>query len=91
MGFPSGSAGKKSACNAGNTGDVGSIPGSGSSPGEGNGNPLQYSCLENPMDRGAWWAVVHRVTELDTTEHACSHRFFLHPKALLGLPSAVVR
>ena len=43
-------------------GDMGSIPGSRRSPGEGNGNPLQYSCLENPMDRGAWWATVHRVT-----------------------------
>ena len=49
-GFPHGSVGKESACNAG---DQGSIPGSGRSPGEGNGNPLQYSCLENPMDRGA--------------------------------------
>ena len=50
-GFPGGSEGKASACNAG---DSGSIPGSGRSPGEGNGNPLQYSCLKNPMDRGAW-------------------------------------
>ena len=50
-GFPGGSDGKASACNAG---DLGSIPGSGRSPGEGNGNPLQRSCLENPMDRGAW-------------------------------------
>ena len=49
--FPGGSDGKASACNAG---DPGSIPGSGRSPGEGNGNPLQYSCLENPVDRGAW-------------------------------------
>ena len=49
--FPGGSEGKASACNAG---DPGSIPGSGRSPGEGNGNPLQYSCLENPMDREAW-------------------------------------
>ena len=49
-------SGKEPACNAGNTG---SIPGSGRSPGEGNGNPLQYSCLENPMDRGAWRATVH--------------------------------
>ena len=48
--------------------DAGLIPGSGRSPGEGNGNPLQYSCLENPMDRGGWWATVHRVTESDTTE-----------------------
>ena len=51
-----------------NAGEVGSIPGSGRSPGEENGNALQYSCLENSMDRGAWWAVVHRVTkELDMT------------------------
>ena len=50
-GFPGGSDGKASACNAG---DLGSIPESGRSPGEGNGNPLQYSCLENSMDRGAW-------------------------------------
>ena len=49
-----------SACNAG---DLGSIPGSGRSPGEGNGNPLWYSCLENPMDRGAWWAAVHGVAK----------------------------
>ena len=47
---------------------MGSIPELGRSPGEGNGNPLQYSCLENPMDRGAWQATAHRVTELDTTE-----------------------
>ena len=46
-----------------NAGDAGSIPGSGRSPGVGNGNPLQYSCLENPMDRGAWQAAVHRVTK----------------------------
>ena len=51
---------KASACNAG---DLGSIPGSGRSPGEGNGNPLQYSCLENPMDRGTSWATVHRVAK----------------------------
>ena len=51
-----------------NAGDTGSIPGSGRSPGEGNGNPLQCSCLENPMDRGAWRAIVHDVTkESDTT------------------------
>ena len=49
-------------------GNPGSIPGSGSSPGEGNGNPLQYSCLENPTDRGSWKAGVHGVAELDTTE-----------------------
>ena len=59
-GFPGGSEGQVSACKAG---DPGSIPGSGRSPGEGNGNPLQYSCLENPMDGEAWWATVHRVAE----------------------------
>ena len=49
-----------------NAGDAGSIPGSGRSPGEGNGNPLQYACLGNPMDRGAWGATVHRVTKSQT-------------------------
>ena len=57
-GFPGGSEDKVSACNAG---DLGSVPGLGRSPGEGNGNPLQYSFLENPMDRGAWRATVHEV------------------------------
>ena len=56
---------KKSACNAG---DASSIPGSGRSPGEGNGNPLQYSCLENCMDRGAWQTTAYGVAESDTTE-----------------------
>ena len=66
MGFPGNSDGKESACNAGNL-DL--IPGSGRSPGEGNGNPLQYSCLGNSMDRGAWRATVHGVPkESDTTE-----------------------
>ena len=51
-----------------NAGDPGLIPGSERSPGEGNGNPLQYSCLENPIDRGAWWATVRGVTELDKTK-----------------------
>ena len=55
-GFPGGAEVKVSACNVG---DLGSIPGSGRSPGEGNGNSLQYSCLENPIDGGAWWATVH--------------------------------
>ena len=58
--FPGGSDGKASAYNAG---DPGSIPGSGRSPGEGNGNLLQYSCLETPMERGAWWAAVHGVAK----------------------------
>ena len=63
MGFPCSSVGKESACS---TGDPGSIPGLGRSPREGNGNPLQYSCLENSMDRGAWWAIVHGVTKSRT-------------------------
>ena len=63
LGFPRGSDGKDSVCSEG---DLGSIPGSGRSPEEGNGNPLQYSCLENPTDRGAWWAAVHGVTKSQT-------------------------
>ena len=52
--------------NVGDAGDTGSIPGSGRTPGGGNGNPLQYSCLKNPMSRGAWWATVHGVTKIQT-------------------------
>ena len=63
MGFPADSDGKESTCNAG---DQGSIPGSGRSPGEGNVNPLQYSGLENPMDRGAWLAIVYGVEKSQT-------------------------
>ena len=63
LGFPGGSDAKESASNAG---DPGSILGWGRSPGEGNGNPLQYSCLENSVDRGAWWAAVHGVTKSQT-------------------------
>ena len=65
LGFPGGSDSKASARNEG---DLGSIPGLGRSPGEGNGNPFQYSCLENSMDGGAWWTTVHGVAESDTTE-----------------------
>ena len=61
--FPGDSDNKDSACNAG---DLGSIPGSGRSPGEGNGYPLQYSCLENSMERGAWWATVLGITKIQT-------------------------
>ena len=61
--FPVGSDGKESACNAG---DPGSISGLGRSPGEGNGNPVQYSCLENSMARRAWWATAHGVAESRT-------------------------
>ena len=63
QGFPGGSDGKEPACSAG---DLGSIPGSGRFPGEGNGNPLQCSCLENPMDAGAWSATVHGVAKIQT-------------------------
>ena len=65
-GFPGSSDGEESASNAG---DPGSIPGSGRSPGEGNGNPLWYSCLENPMGRGAWQATIHGVAKSWTCTH----------------------
>ena len=90
-GFPGGSDGKESACNSG---DLGSIPGLRRTPGEGNGYPLQYSCLENPMDREAWWAIVHGVTKSQiqlSNQHksiflkiilfiyfGCAHSSFLH-------------
>ena len=80
VGFPGGSVGKESACNAGH---LGSIPGSERSFGEGNSNPLQYSCLENPTDRGAWWATVHRVAESDmatATGHSHKHPSFTSQK-----------
>ena len=63
LGFLGGSDGKESACNVG---DLGLIPGLRRSPVGGHGNPLQYSCLENPMNRGAWWATVHGVTKSQT-------------------------
>ena len=63
MGFPGGSVVKNLLVNAGDTGDSGLIPGSGRSPGEGHGNPLCYSCLENSIDRGAWKATVHVVVK----------------------------
>ena len=63
MGFPGSSVVKNPPANAG---DMGSFPGSGRSSREGNGNPLQYSCLENPMDKGAWWAIIHGVTKSQT-------------------------
>ena len=68
-GFPGGSEGKASACDVG---DLGSIPGLGGSPGEGNGNPLQHPCLENPMDGGAWWATVHGVAKSRTWLSDCT-------------------
>ena len=74
MVFPGDSEAKASACNAG---DLGLIPGSGSSPGEGNGNPLQYSCLENPMDRGAWWATVHGVTKSQAQPYLLTYYYYI--------------
>ena len=70
-GFPGGSDSKESACSAG---DSGSIPGLGTFPGEGNDNPLQYSCLENSMDKGAWWASDHRVAKSWDTTERLTHR-----------------
>ena len=66
LGFPGSASDKEPACQCRRHRDAGSIPGSGRPPKGGNGNPLQYSCLENPMDRGAWWATVHRVTKSQT-------------------------
>ena len=87
-GFPCGSGSKESACN-----DLGLIPGSGRSLGEGNGNPLQYSYLENSMDEGAWQSVPHGIAELDTTEwdthtHVC-HSFSSRQQVSLNFMAAV--
>ena len=90
-GFPGGSDGKESDCNVG---DQGSIPGSGRSPGEGNGYPLQYSCLENPMNRGAWRATVHGVAQsrtglerLSTRAHVVvTAQWWKHLPASAGVP-----
>ena len=65
-GFPGGASGKDPSCNAGDIRDEGLIPGSGRSPGGEHSNPVQYSCLENPMDSGAWWAMVHGVATSQT-------------------------
>ena len=75
MGFPDGSDGKASACNAG---ELGSIPGSGISPREGNGNPLQYSCLESPMYGGAWGATVHGVAKSRTRLSDFTHSLIFY-------------
>ena len=73
MGFPGGAVGKVSACQSGDARDEGFNPELGRSPEGGNDNPFQYSCLENSMDRGAWWATAHRVTKSWTrlSIHAC--------------------
>ena len=99
-GFLRGSVVKNLPANSGDIGDMCSIPGWGRSPGEGNGNPFQYSCLGNPMDRGAWWTTVHGVakrhdwgtehtfacmcTHADTHTHTHTHGRM--PSRLLGLP-----
>ena len=80
MGFPGGSGVKASARNAG---DLGSIPGLGRSPGEGNSNPLHYSCLENPMDGGAWWATVHAVAKSRTRLSDFTHSQYICKLILL--------
>ena len=81
---------KNPPANAGDTGDAGSIPGQGRSPGGGNHNLLQYSCLENHMERGVWWATAHRVAKkldmTEATEHACMHT----PSTLLKFPTLAV-
>ena len=83
--FPGGSGMKTPPANAG---DTGLIPGWGRSPGGGNGNLLQYSCLENPMDRGAWWATVHRVRHDWATEHNnITQRSFTAPRPLCSIHS----
>ena len=93
MGFPGGSNDEESAFSAG---VAGSIPGSGRSPGEGNGNPLEYSCLENPMDREAWWATVHGVSKSRTrlkqlSMHVRNHRQgFLKSVIQTFLPSPLL-
>ena len=73
MDFPGGVVIKNLPANAG---DTSSIPGSGRSPGVGNGNPHEYSCLENSMDRGAWWATVHGVAQSDTTAEDSQYHFY---------------
>ena len=78
-GFPGGSDSKAPVCSAG---DPDSFPGLGRSPGEGNGSPLQYSCLENPMDRGAWWATVHGVAKSWTQLRDSTFIFFHNMKKL---------
>ena len=72
-GLPSGTSGKEPAANAGDTRNASSITGSGRSPAEGNDDPLQFSCLENPMDRGTWWATVHGIAKSCTHIHSHTH------------------
>ena len=78
--LPRGLSGKEPICKAGEERDVCLIPGSGRAPGGGYGNPRQYSCLENPMDRGVWWVTVHRIAESDNaevTQHTCMYIMYI--------------
>ena len=83
MGFPGSSDSKESACNAG---DPGSIPGLGRPPGEGNSYPLQYSCMEKSMERGDWWATVHRVTKIQIQLSNSHSHFTFHFHRLKPVP-----
>ena len=87
-----GSVSKEPACNAGDTGDSGLIPRSGRSPAGGNGNPLQYSCLKIPLDRGAWWAMLHRVAKSQTWLSSSTYRVSYapgHSKKSMPVPTLV--
>ena len=95
LGFPGGLAVKNQPTNAGDTGDTGLIPGSGRSPGEGSDNPLQYSCLGNPMNRGAWPATVHRITkQWDRTKQPNNNKSSISgvsPKHALSLQMVLMK
>ena len=80
MAFPDGAVGEEFTCNAGDPGDEGLIPGLGRSPGEGNVNPFQYSCLGNPRDREAWQSTVHQHFYMEETEFFFQLFFFCTPK-----------
>ena len=88
LGFPEASDDEESACSAG---DPASIPGSGRSPGEGNGNPLQYSCLENPMDRGAWWAIQFMGSQTVGHDWATNPFTFYHLLLLYTLTFSITK
>ena len=85
MGFPSGTVVKNLSANSGNTGDVGSIPASGRSPGVGHRKPLQYSCLENSVDREALWATVRKNTQSWTWQNMHANRWLSYPRLGQGL------
>ena len=96
MGFPGSASGKELPANAAGIRDLGSIPGSEICPGEGHGNPLQYSCLDNPMDRGAWEATVHGVTKSQTqlkqlSTHTNAYRYRHLKSDLSSLPPQALR